>query len=112
GPGAPRRAPPARLVAAGGACDRGGREPVPAGPEVLAVDAVDALGDRGLPALRRVTLTVRGGEIVGVAGVAGNGQRELGEVIAGLRSPSAGRVRINGRDRTGASPLDVRRCGV
>jgi simple sugar transport system ATP-binding protein len=88
------------------------REPVPAGPEVLAVDAVDALNDRGLPGLRGVTLTVRGGEIVGVAGVAGNGQRELGEVIAGLRPAIGGRVRINGRDRTGASPLEIRSCGV
>jgi general nucleoside transport system ATP-binding protein len=102
----------ARLMVGREAFDQIQREPVPAGPEVLAVDAVDALNDRGLPALRGVTLTVRAGEIVGVAGVAGNGQRELGEVIAGLRPPIGGRVRINGRDRTGASPLEVRSCGV
>src|SRR4029077_12476289 len=75
----------ARLMVGREAFDQVQRAPVPPGPEVLAVDAVSALNDRGLPALRRVTLAVRGGEIVGVAGVAGNGQRELGEVIAGLR---------------------------
>jgi len=102
----------ARLMVGREAFDQVQREPVPPGAEVLAVDDLEAVNDRGLPALRRVTLAVRGGEIVGVAGVAGNGQRELGEVIAGLRPPTGGRVRIDGRDRTRASPLEVRSCGV
>jgi len=102
----------ARLMVGREAFDQVQREPVPPGPEVLAVEGLSALNDQGLPALRSVSLAVRGGEIVGVAGVAGNGQRELGEVVAGLRPPTGGRVRINGRDRTRASALEVRNCGV
>jgi simple sugar transport system ATP-binding protein len=52
----------------------------------------------GAPRLEAVSLTVRSGEIVGIAGVEGNGQRELAEVCAGLTRPSAGVVRIDGRD--------------
>jgi simple sugar transport system ATP-binding protein len=63
---------------------------------VLDVDDVAAENDRGLPALRGVSLQVRAGEIVGLAGVAGNGQRELAEVIAGLRRCMGGRVLLNG----------------
>ena len=88
------------------------RDDVTPGPEVLDVQDLWAVGDRGLPALRGVSLSVRAGEIVGVAGVAGNGQRELGEIAAGLRRPLRGRVRIDGVDRTRASPLEVIRCGV
>lgn len=88
------------------------RDEVTPGPEVLAVENLWAQNDRGLPALRGVSLSVRAGEIVGIAGVAGNGQRELGEIVAGLRRPTRGAVRIAGHDRTGASPLDVIRSGV
>jgi len=66
------------------------------GEVVLAVEGVDALNDKGLPALRDVSLTVRSGEIVGLAGVAGNGQSELAEVITGLRRLTRGRVRVHG----------------
>src|SRR5882757_372404 len=51
----------------------------------LAVEQVSCDGDRGFPAVQEVTLNVRAGEIVGVAGVAGNGQRELAELVAGIR---------------------------
>lgn len=54
-----------------------------------------------------MSLSVRAGEIVGIAGVAGNGQRELGEVLAGLRRALRGRVRIADEDMTGAFPLRV-----
>ncbi len=57
--------------------------------------------DRGAEALKEVSLTIRGGEILGVAGVDGNGQDELCEVLAGLRSPDSGSVSIAGRDITG-----------
>jgi ABC-type uncharacterized transport system ATPase subunit len=71
----------------------------PAGDGIaLALDGVSADGDRGVPALHDVTLEVREGEIVGVAGVAGNGQRELAEAIAGTRSRTAGTVVIAGRE--------------
>ncbi|MGQ0569621.1 MAG: ABC transporter ATP-binding protein [Armatimonadota bacterium] len=68
------------------------------GPLVLELDGVSAVGDRGNLALRATTLHLRRGEVVGVAGVAGNGQRELAEVIAGLRPMSAGAIRLDGRD--------------
>jgi simple sugar transport system ATP-binding protein len=56
---------------------------------------VHAENDKGLPALRGVSLDVKAGEIVGIAGVAGNGQRELAQVIAGLRPCSKGQVILN-----------------
>lgn len=64
------------------------------GNVVLQVDNVNADNDRGLPALRDVSLQVRSGEIVGVAGVAGNGQRELAEALTGLRTAKSGRMRL------------------
>ncbi len=82
-------------------------EPHPAvevGPVALEVDGVSAIGDRGHVALRSATLRVRRGEIVGVAGVSGNGQRELAEVIAGLRPASAGRIILDGDDITALAP--------
>ena len=60
------------------------------GEVVLAVDNLQASNDRGLPALRGVTFQVRAGEILGVAGVAGNGQSELAEVLTGLRTITGG----------------------
>ncbi|MFN8470947.1 MAG: ABC transporter ATP-binding protein [Anaerolineae bacterium] len=70
----------------------------------LQIENVTALGDRGTDALRNVSLTVHAGEIVGLAGVSGNGQRELGEVLTGLRPVTQGRVTLNGKDVTHASP--------
>ncbi len=63
---------------------------------VLSLESVSALDDRGNSALNDVSLTVGRGEIVGVAGVSGNGQRELAEVIAGMRASSAGTISVNG----------------
>lgn len=76
-----------------------------AGQIVLSVESVRAENDKGLPALRGLSLTVREGEIVGLAGVAGNGQRELADVITGLRNCSAGKIIIKDRDMTNA-PAD------
>ena len=59
---------------------------------MLEAHDLHAEGDRGVPALRGVSLAVRGGEIVGVAGVAGNGQRELAEALTGMRPLTGGRV--------------------
>ena len=63
----------------------------------LTVTGLEVRGDRGLPAVRGASLKVHGGEILGIAGVAGNGQRELAEAIAGLRRTTAGTVAIGGR---------------
>jgi ABC-type uncharacterized transport system ATPase subunit len=64
---------------------------------VLVMENVDANDDRDLPALKNFSLTVHAGEIVGVAGVDGNGQRELAECIVGLRKRTSGSIRITGR---------------
>jgi len=73
------------------------RTPFHPGPVVLDVRDVSADSDRGLPALRDVSLEVRAGEIVGIAAVAGNGQSELAEVITALR-PCHGSVTIGGTE--------------
>ncbi|HWE73652.1 MAG TPA: ABC transporter ATP-binding protein [Stellaceae bacterium] len=73
-----------------------GRDAKPAGRLRLELDDVTANDDEGLPAVRGVTLTVRSGEIVGLAGVSGNGQSELVQVLAGQRDSHAGEIRIEG----------------
>jgi ABC-type uncharacterized transport system ATPase subunit len=67
------------------------------GETVLSVENLMAINDKGLSALCGVNLTVQAGEIIGLAGVAGNGQAELAEVITGLRPPTAGCVRVHGK---------------
>ncbi|MGK3984192.1 ABC transporter ATP-binding protein [Sorangium sp. So ce136] len=71
------------------------RDDAPAGEPVLRIEGLTASDDRGRPALDGVTLTVRRGEIVGIAGVSGNGQEELVEVLAGQRLARAGRVLVH-----------------
>ncbi|MBA2273792.1 MAG: ABC transporter ATP-binding protein [Actinobacteria bacterium] len=83
-----------------------------AGAPRLTVKGLIATGDLGLPALRDVTLEVRAGEILGVAGVAGNGQRELTEVIAGLRPAISGTVAIGGRDLSASTPAERISAGL
>ena len=68
---------------------------VQTGEPLLHVESLEATDDRGLPALRGVSFDVRAGEIVGIAGVDGNGQSELIECITGLRVPAAGTVRVS-----------------
>ncbi len=72
------------------------KEPAKPGDVVLEVQNLSATGQTGLPALSSVSLEVRAGEIVGVAGVEGNGQSELQECIVGLRNPTAGSVTVSG----------------
>ncbi len=74
------------------------KTPARPGEVVLSVEAVHAESDRGLSAVRGVSLTVRGGEIVGLAGIAGNGQRELADAITGLRKCQQGRVLLHGQE--------------
>jgi simple sugar transport system ATP-binding protein len=68
--------------------------------------------DRGREVVRGVTLTVRAGEILGIAGVAGNGQDELVEAIIGLRPVAGGRISLDGHDVTAASPRKMHELGV
>jgi len=79
---------------------------------VLELSDVTSLDDRGLPALKGISLTVCAGEILGIAGVAGNGQRELAEVITGLRRVTSGSIRVNGRDAANRSPRSIISRGV
>ena len=74
-----------------------------AGELMLSVQDIEVLDDRGLPAVRGVSFDVRAGEIVGIAGVDGNGQSELIDAITGLRKPAAGRVVVAGREVTSAN---------
>jgi simple sugar transport system ATP-binding protein len=83
-------------------------------PEVPLLEAVmlDVLDDRGLPAVRRLSVAVRGGEVVGIAGVEGNGQHELVECLAGLRPPVHGEIRIQGRHVSGRSAREHFAAGL
>jgi simple sugar transport system ATP-binding protein len=84
----------------------------PGADVVLRIDGVRADGDRGEVALDGVSLTVRAGEVVGVCGVSGNGQRELAEVIAGMRARTAGTVEIAGTELDGADPRRAQEAGL
>ncbi len=72
------------------------KKPKQPGEVILDVNDVHAENDKGLPALRGLSLNVRAGEIVGLAGVAGNGQNVLSEVITGMRKCTQGEVMLNG----------------
>lgn len=80
--------------------------------DALIVDGVHARDDKGNDRLANFTLVVRTGEIVGVAGVEGNGQTELGQVIAGIRRPSQGRIHLGAVEITGASPRSIFAAGA
>ena len=94
----------ARLMVGRDVLLRVNRPSVERGDIRLTLKGVEALGDAGLPALRGVDLEVYGGEILGLAGVSGNGQKEMAEVIAGMRTATHGQVIIDGADVTGHSP--------
>jgi general nucleoside transport system ATP-binding protein len=86
---------------------------IPDGPEVLSLRDVRCDSAHGREALKGVSLTLRAGEILGIAGVDGNGQDELVDVIAGLREASGGQVRILGKDvSTAEAPRERRQAGI
>jgi simple sugar transport system ATP-binding protein len=85
------------------------REP---GEVVLSVDGLQMKGEQGKNALNGVTLHVRAGEIVGIAGVDGNGQSELIYGITGMRSVSGGSVRLSGQVLTNRTPREISVAGV
>ena len=82
------------------------------GEVTLAVDGISVAGDRGGLAVDDVSLEVRAGEIVGIAGVAGNGQRELAEAVYGIRDLEAGTVRVDGRVLRAGDPRAAIAAGV
>ncbi len=85
----------------------------PAEPEapVLKVEGLQAMGDRGGMAVKGISFEVKAGEIVGVAGVQGNGQTELVEVLTGLREAEGGTVQLLGQDVTNATPRVITETG-
>jgi simple sugar transport system ATP-binding protein len=80
------------------------RQRVERGAARLVLESVDCESDQGTPGLRGVDLEVHAGEILGIAGVSGNGQRELAETINGLRKVTGGRILLEGKDITNADP--------
>jgi simple sugar transport system ATP-binding protein len=88
------------------------RSPSKPGEVVLDVAGLTAENNIGLEALRGISLQVRAGEIVGIAGVEGNGQRELVEALTGLRPSTAEKFTIAGMDASGKSPHDIHAMGV
>jgi len=88
------------------------RKPVKSEKPVLEVIDLHVVGREGVEAVRGVTFTVREGEIFGIAGVAGNGQRELVEALTGLRKVKSGKIIIMGKDVTNKSPRELAKLGV
>jgi len=82
------------------------------GKVVLEVKNLWTLSDKGIPALKGVSFSIHEGEILGVAGVSGNGQRELAEVLTGMRKTTEGKVYVFGKDMTDRSPKKIIEQGV
>ena len=80
------------------------KKEMPAGEPVLEIKRLNALNDQKLPALKNLDLIVRQYEIMGMAGISGNGQRELCEVLFGMRFPTDGLIQINGKRLRSGSP--------
>ena len=88
------------------------KPPSEPGAPLLELEDVHVTDARGLETVRGVSCTVRAGEIVGIAGVDGNGQSELIDAIAGLRRPTSGRIVVEGRDVTHDSANDILDAGL
>lgn len=88
------------------------KKPVQPGKIVLSMENVCCENDKGLPALRGINLNVREGEIVGLAGVAGNGQSELADVLTGLRRCVTGKICVQGEEITNQTPKKGIKMGV
>ena len=88
------------------------RTPAEPGEIVLTVNDLNALGNKNLPALRGVSFDICEGEILGIAGVEGNGQSELIEVLTGLRKAQSGQVELNGQVITNFTPRAIREKGI
>jgi general nucleoside transport system ATP-binding protein len=86
--------------------------PVSPGEVLLRVEDLQVRDDRGLEAVRGVSVDVRAGEIVGIAGVDGNGQSELIDALTGLRSVASGRITVHGQDLTRATARQALDAGL
>jgi general nucleoside transport system ATP-binding protein len=81
-------------------------------PPLLALQHLSVANDKGRMLLQNISLTLHAGEIIGIAGVDGNGQTELTEVLIGLRSPSAGSLYLKGQNLVDQSPAKRRAAGI
>jgi general nucleoside transport system ATP-binding protein len=88
------------------------KKPTNLGKVVLNMNNVECLNNKGIKALKNFDLTIRAGEILGIAGVDGNGQSEMVEAIVGLRKVTQGQISINGNDVTNKSPREILEQGV
>lgn len=88
------------------------KDDTPAGEPVLEIEGLTVLNDKGLQALKSFSLTVREREILGLAGVSGNGQRELCEALFGLRVPESGSIRVRGQTLEAGDPLAAIELGL
>jgi simple sugar transport system ATP-binding protein len=88
------------------------RLPATLGAVRLKLDNVNAVNAQNQPVLRNIGLEVHSGEIVGVAGVSGNGQRPLAEVIAGLQTVTGGKIMLESKDVTGLPPSGMIDAGL
>jgi len=80
--------------------------------KILEVSDIEALSDRGIQALRGVNISLMNGEILGIAGIEGNGQTELIEVLTGLRGPTKGHISLDGEEITEKNPYERIRLGI
>ncbi len=88
------------------------KEDVESGDPLLTIEDLYVEGDRGRQAVQGLSLEVKSGEILGIAGISGNGQRELAEAIAGLRRPRSGKIVVAGHDTTLSGPRQIREMGL
>jgi simple sugar transport system ATP-binding protein len=82
------------------------------GDTIYEVEKISAMNKQGLKALQEVSFKVHKGEILGIAGVSGNGQSELTQVLTGLLKPTAGKVKLGKKDLTNSSPSEITKAGV
>ncbi len=88
------------------------KQQVETGKSLLSIEKLYVSGDRGKDAVQDLSLEVKSGEVLGIAGISGNGQRELAEAIAGLRTPKSGKIIIDGQDTTSDKPGQIRKTGL
>jgi simple sugar transport system ATP-binding protein len=79
---------------------------------LLVINSLCAKDDQGLPALKSVCLVVNKGEILGLAGVSGNGQKQFAEVLSGVRTPTAGELKLNGNELVGKCVSAFTEAGI
>ncbi|PKO07586.1 MAG: ABC transporter ATP-binding protein [Chloroflexi bacterium HGW-Chloroflexi-3] len=84
----------------------------PDNKKILEVEDLCALDDKGLPALKNLKLSIRSGEILGIAGVGGNGQKELAEILSGVKAPISGVIKINDKNLVGKDPSEFSKMGI